>query len=212
MHAPEDFFSLEKFAHKALFKEATYVWEALHHLKNYLDSMQLGKIEVEIPAGVYLKNPEKISIGPGTVVEPGAYIEGPCAIGKECQVRHGAYVRPYIVTGDACVIGHATEVKHAIFLNDAHAAHFNYVGDSILGNGTNLGAGVKLANYRFDHAEIAVLADQNRVATGLKKLGAIVGDGTQIGCNAVTNPGTLLFPKTFIYPCQTVGGLCRQRS
>jgi NDP-sugar pyrophosphorylase family protein len=212
MLTPESFFSLDGFAHRELFAEAAYVWEALGRLEAYLKKQKLGKIEVSIPESAYLKNREQISIGKGSSVEPGAYIEGPCVLGENCVVRHGAYIRGNVIAGDGCVIGHATEIKHSILLNTAHAAHFNYVGDSILGNGTNLGAGAKLANYRFDHAEVCVVVDGKKIRTGLKKFGAIVGDGAQIGCNAVTNPGTLLMPKKFIHPCQTVGGLCRQHS
>ena len=108
-------------------------------------------------------------------MEPGAYIEGPCVIGKACQIRHSAYVRPYVVTGDRCIIGHSSEVKHSILLDGAQAPHFNYVGDSILGNGVNLGAGVICANFRLDHREVIVEIEGNRHETGLRKFGAIVG-------------------------------------
>ena len=188
-------FNLESFAHRKVFDGCTYPWEALLKLIQYLESQKLGKIECPIPDGVYLVNPEQISIGKGTVVEPGALIKGPCLIGRDCEIRHGAYIRGGVLTGDRCVIGHATEVKGSILLDDVHAAHFNYVGDSILGNRVNLGAGVKLANVRLDERE---------VKTGLKKLGAILGDETQIGCNAVTNPGTVMGKGSLGYPCMVI--------
>ncbi|MBS0628687.1 MAG: UDP-N-acetylglucosamine diphosphorylase [Verrucomicrobia bacterium] len=189
-------FNLVSFAHKRVFDGCTYPWEALLKLIQYLESQNLGKIECPIPQGVYLINPEQISIGKGTIVEPGTLIKGPCLIGRDCEIRHGAYVRGGVLTGDGCVIGHATEVKGSILLDEAHAAHFNYVGDSILGNRVNLGAGVKLANVRLDGEDVKI----GTVATGLKKLGAILGDETQLGCNAVTNPGTVMGKRSFGYP------------
>ena len=206
------FFSLEAYLHRELFEETAFVWEALHHLASYLKEQELGKIEVKVPSSAYLVNPELISIGEGTVIEPGAYIEGPAIIGPYNQVRHGAYIRGNVITGEKCIIGHATEVKHAVLLNGARAAHFNYVGDSILGNDVNLGAGVKLANFRLDQKEIHVLFQGQRILTGLKKMGAIIGDGSQLGCNAVTSPGTLIGPKAFCYPCVNIKGIVPSRA
>jgi UDP-N-acetylglucosamine diphosphorylase / glucose-1-phosphate thymidylyltransferase / UDP-N-acetylgalactosamine diphosphorylase / glucosamine-1-phosphate N-acetyltransferase / galactosamine-1-phosphate N-acetyltransferase len=201
------FFSLEHFAHVALFQGTTYAWEALSLLENYLKSQQLGRIETEIPSTAYLIDAHLISIGKGSVVEPGAYIRGPCIIGENCTIRHGAYIRGHVVTGRECVIGHDTEIKHSILLDRAFAAHFNYVGDSILGNDVNLGAGVKCANLRLDHGLITLFFNGNKIETKLKKFGVIAGDGVQIGCNAVTNPGTLLGKKSLCYPCVNVGGV-----
>jgi len=204
---PEDFFSLEGFSHKALFDRGAVVWEALRKLSVYLEKMTLGKIECEIPKTAHLVNPSQISIGPGSTVEPGAYIEGPVILGPNTTVRQGAYIRGFVVTGEGCIIGHVTEVKHSIFLNHAAAAHFNYVGDSILGNGVNLGAGVKLANFRLDHAPVTFFHRGNKVVTGLAKFGAVLGDGAQLGCNAVTSPGTLMGPRSLCRPCASVRGV-----
>lgn len=201
------YFSLEEFTHQKLFEETAFVWEVLHHLEDYLKNQKLGNIEVKIPVGVHLVNPELISIGPETIVEPGAYIQGPALIGAKNTIRHGAYIRGGVVTGEGCLIGHATEVKNSIFLNRARATHFNYVGDSLLGNGVNLGAGVKLANYRLDHKEVSLLFQGKKFKTGLKKLGAVIGDGVQIGCNAVTSPGTLIGPGAVCYPCLSIKGV-----
>ena len=203
----ERFFSLEGFAHKALFDQGAAVWEALRGLSTYLERAALGKIESEVPKTVYLANVSQISIGPGCVIEPGAYIEGPVILGPKTVVRHAAYIRGFVVTGEGCIIGHATEVKHSIFLDRASAAHFNYVGDSILGRDVNLGAGVKLANFRLDHAPVTFFHAGDKVATGLNKLGAILGDGVQLGCNAVTSPGTLMGPESMGRPCATVRGM-----
>jgi len=208
---PEFFFCLEGFSHRAIFEGASYVWDPLGYLSGYLGSLSLGKIEVEVPSSAYLVHPELISIGKGTVVEPGAYVQGPCVIGPNCQVRHGAYIRGGVLTGSDCVIGHATEIKNSILLNRAHAAHFNYVGDSILGNDVNLGAGVKLANLRLDKKQISILVQGERVFTGLVKFGAIIGDRSQLGCNAVTNPGTILPPRTLCLPCHNLSGYVPSR-
>jgi UDP-N-acetylglucosamine diphosphorylase / glucose-1-phosphate thymidylyltransferase / UDP-N-acetylgalactosamine diphosphorylase / glucosamine-1-phosphate N-acetyltransferase / galactosamine-1-phosphate N-acetyltransferase len=204
---PRQFFSLDEYAHSLLFEGCQYPWEALERLQEYLKSLSLGKIEIAIPSTVYLVNPELISIGEGTVIEPGAYIQGPCSIGKNCTIRHGAYIRGDVITGDLCVIGHDTEVKHSILFNQATAAHFNYVGDSVLGSNINLGAGVKCANLRLDHQSIHVLIQGERVDTRLKKLGAIVGDGAQVGCNCVINPGTILGKNSFCFPCLNIYGV-----
>jgi filamentous hemagglutinin family protein len=203
---PKQFFDLSTYAHKALFLEEPCVWLVLKRINSYLASLQLGKIEGVIESGAILVNPEAISVGKGSVVESGAYIKGPCVIGENCEVRHGAYIRGNVVTGNKCVIGHATEVKNAIFLSDAHAGHFAYVGDSILGNGVNLGAGVKCSNLRFDQKEISFLFEAKRIESGLRKFGSVIGDETQIGCNAVTNPGTLLGKKCSVYPCLNISG------
>jgi UDP-N-acetylglucosamine diphosphorylase / glucose-1-phosphate thymidylyltransferase / UDP-N-acetylgalactosamine diphosphorylase / glucosamine-1-phosphate N-acetyltransferase / galactosamine-1-phosphate N-acetyltransferase len=203
----QQYFSFENFSHRGIFENTTYAWEPLQQLAAYLGKQQLGKIEVEIPSTVYLINPELISIGAGTVVEPGAYIQGPVIIGPENTIRHGAYVRGHVITGRGCMIGHATEVKHSILLDRAQAGHFNYVGDSILGNDVNLGAGAKLANFRLDHEEVTILYKGEKIRTQLRKLGALIGDGAQIGCNVVTNPGTLIGPRAFCYPCNNIKGI-----
>ncbi len=204
--APNQFFSLEEYSHASLFEDCQYPWQALERLKTYLQSLKLGKIQTDVPSTAYLVHPESITIGRGTSIEPGAYIEGPCVIGQNCKIRHGAYIRGDVVTGDGCVIGHDSELKHSILLNGASAAHFNYVGDSILGNKVNLGAGVKCANLRLDHQPIHVVIQGERINTQLHKLGAIVGDGAQVGCNCVINPGTILGRNSFCFPCLNIYG------
>lgn len=210
--SPSAFFSLDTFAHAKLFHDAQFVWEPLDHIKKYLETLQLGNIEVTIPPGAYLANPAMISIGAGTVIEPGAYIAGPCVIGRDCQIRHGAYLRGDLVIGDRCVIGHASEAKHSIFLDGAKAAHFAYVGDSILGSDCNLGAGTKCANLRLDNGNVVVQVDGKRFDTGRRKVGAVLGDGVQIGCNAVCNPGTLVGPGGLGLPCSALTGYVKGRA
>ncbi len=210
--SPHFFFNLASFEHKKLFDAQKPVWHALTLLKPYLETFPFGKIEVEIPPGVTLVDAHLISIGKGSVVEPGAYIKGPCIIGKDCIIRHGAYIRGDLITGDRCVIGHDTEVKHSIFLDDAHAAHFAYVGDSILGNRINFGAGTICANLKFDKKEVFVFINSEKIQTGLRKLGAIVGDDVQTGCNCVLSPGTFLSKGVWCYPTTNINGFIPENS
>jgi NDP-sugar pyrophosphorylase family protein len=205
--ASETFFDLASFKHISLFSNSGPIWKVLEHLKNYLKVSELGKIEITISEGVYLVNPHLISIEVGSSVEPGAYIQGPCLIGKRCTIRHGAYIRGNVLVGDDCVIGHGTEIKNSILLNGAHAAHFAYLGDSIIGNKVNLGAGVKCANFKFDGSPVIIRSRGEVVATGLRKLGSIIGDNVQIGCNTVLNPGTLIGKRAWCYPSINVSGI-----
>lgn len=209
--SPADFFDLASFEHSAIFDESRYVWETLTKIESYLLAQKLGKIETDIPSTAYLVDHERVSIGPGTIIEPGAYIKGPCIIGPNCVIRHGAYIRGNALIGNGCVIGHDTEIKNVIFLNDANAAHFAYLGDSIVGNQANLGAGVKCANLRLDHQTINIHFQNKRIPTGLRKMGAIIGDHCQIGCNAVLNPGTLLGKRVLCSPCLNVGGIIPEK-
>lgn len=195
------FFDLKDFAHKSLFSDEKPVWQALKNLKSYFDAFNLGRVCCRIPTGVTLIRPDQIFIGEKTRVEPGVCIQGPCIIGNQCEIRHGAYIRPYSIIGDQCTVGHVVEVKHSILLNNASAAHFNYVGDSILGNRVNLGAGVVCANLRLDRKEVSVCVGHEKIKTGLRKLGTIIGDDSQIGCNTVINPGILLKKKTLSRAC-----------
>ncbi|MBW2071794.1 MAG: glucose-1-phosphate thymidylyltransferase [Deltaproteobacteria bacterium] len=154
-----------------------------------------------------------ISLGPGVVVEPGALIKGPAIIGAHCEVRQGAYLRGHCLVGDGCVVGHTTEMKHAVMLHGAKAGHFAYIGDSILGSSTNLGAGTKLANLKIIDTPVTVRFAGETYDTGLRKFGAIIGDNSETGCNSVTNPGTLLGPRCLVYPGVSVkSGYYRRRS
>ena len=154
-------------------------------------------------AGASLMDDE-IELRPGSVVEPGALIKGPTIIGEFTDVRQGAYLRGSCLIGSRCVVGHTTEVKNSIMLPGAKAGHFAYVGDSVLGRDSNLGAGTKLANLKIKGNEVFIKVDGKRVGTGLRKFGAILGDGVQTGCNSVTNPGTVVGPNSLICPCVSV--------
>jgi NDP-sugar pyrophosphorylase family protein len=143
---------------------------------------------------------DRIVIGKGTRVQPGAMIEGPVRIGRDSLVRPGAYIRGGCWIGDGCVVGANTEIKHSVLLDGAKAPHLAYVGDSILGAGANLGAGTVLSNFRQDGLEISIPIEAGRISTGRRKLGAILGDGAKTGCNAVLHPGVVLGRESEIYP------------
>ena len=201
----EIFFDLRKFVHAGLWKPKAPVWSALHELEPYLKAFRFEKKALKF-TGVHFEQSGLISIGPGTVIEPGVMIQGPCVIGKNCVIRHGAYIRGNTILGDHVVIGHSAEIKSSIILDRAAATHFVYVGDSIVGNEVNLGAGVKCANLRLDRREVHIFWEGVRMKTGLQKLGGIIGDGTQIGCNSVLNPGTLVGKNTACHPLMTLSG------
>lgn len=152
---------------------------------------------VVLYGGVTLAGPD-IQLGEGTVVEAGAFLQGPTIIGRCTEVRQGAYVRGSCLVGDHCVVGHVTEIKNSVMLNGAKAGHFAYIGDSILGNHCNLGAGTKLANLKIVRSAVTVRADKKIHETGLRKFGVIMGDRTETGCNSVTSPGTLLGPRSIV--------------
>jgi NDP-sugar pyrophosphorylase family protein len=152
-----------------------------------------------IMAGAVLLG-DKIDIGPGVLIESGAMIKSPAIIGEMTEVRQGSYLRGYCLAGKRCVLGHTTEIKHSIFLNDAKAGHFAYIGDSILGNDVNLGAGTKFANLRFLPGTVTFAFGEERIDTGRRKFGAVLGDRSQTGCNSVTSPGTVLARGAVLMP------------
>ena len=189
-------------------------WMAVKNCKITYGDATKGGLKVEkdgqilegasvIMAGAVLQG-ERFLIGEGVLIESGALVQAPAMIGKRSVVRQGAYMRGYCLVGQECVVGHVTEVKHSIFLNGAKAGHFAYVGDSILGSEVNLGAGTKLANLRFVGGEVSIVTSEGSQGTGLRKLGAILGDAVQTGCNSVTNPGTLLGMNSIAMPCVMV--------
>lgn len=148
-----------------------------------------------------------VLVGRGCRIEPGAVVVGEgVVLMPGATVRAHAYIRGPAYVGPGAVVGHATELKNAILLAGAKAPHFNYVGDSILGPGVNLGAGTKLSNVRLDGREVRITWDGRRRSSGTRKLGALIGEGVQVGCNAVLNPGTILAPGCHVAPCAAVGG------
>ena len=206
MLKPEEFFDLSDCPFASIFAGVNFIWEVLPRISSFLQSFLRPQILGEVKEGAFLWG-EDIYIGPGTIVEPGALIKGPVYIGEACEIRQGAYLRGNVIVGKHSVIGHATEIKHSIVLNHASAAHFNYVGDSILGNYVNLGAGTRLANLKNVDSEVVIHYKEHEFHTGLRKFGAILGDGTKTGCNAVSNPGTIVGKNTIIYPCLSIRGV-----
>ncbi len=199
------YFDLTNISFKDLFQNKK-CWESLGDtLKKYIQKHLTSEIRGKIHDGAYIIG-DNIFIDEGTVVEPGAYIIGPTIIGKNCEIRHGAYIRGNVLVGNACVIGHATEIKSSIMLNNAKAGHFAYIGDSILGNNVNLGAGTKCANLKVVEGNVHVKINEKNFDSGLRKLGAIIGDHTEIGCNSVTSPGTLIGKNSIIYSCSVTRG------
>ena len=154
----------------------------------------------------------RIAIGKGVLIEGGATIKSPTVIGDQSEIRQGAYLRGSCLIGDRCVVGHATEMKHSIFLNDAKAGHFAYLGDSIVGNDANLGAGTKCANLRFIPGNVQIIHQGKTYDTGMRKCGAIIGDKAQTGCNSVTSPGTIMGKRSILMPNSTApSGFHEQR-
>jgi UDP-N-acetylglucosamine diphosphorylase / glucose-1-phosphate thymidylyltransferase / UDP-N-acetylgalactosamine diphosphorylase / glucosamine-1-phosphate N-acetyltransferase / galactosamine-1-phosphate N-acetyltransferase len=203
--APGHLFELGSCPHRELFSGCVGAWEALEHLPAYLRSVLRPGIRGEVEDGAHIDG--YVEIAEGARVEAGAYVRGPALIGPGTEVRHGAYLRGNVLTGTGCVIGHASECKAAILLGGAKAPHFAYVGNSVLGHDVNLGAGTKLANFKIAPGTVAVRRpDGTSVDTGLRKLGALLGDGVQIGCNTVTWPGTVIGRDSIVYPGASLGG------
>jgi len=174
-------------------------WDLLDAaLEAALGELPSQAIEIALDPRVHLAG-DRIAIGKGTKVGAGALLEGPIRIGRDCEIRAGSYLRGGCWIGDGCVVGASVEVKRAIFLDGARAPHLNYVGDSILGREVNLGAGTVLSNFRHDGAEIAIPRGTEKIATGRRKLGALLGDGVATGCNSVLNPGTIVGARTQLY-------------
>lgn len=175
-------------------------WELLGiPLDEFLAHLPSESIEIQLPPDIHLLG-DKIRIGRGTTIQPGAVIEGPIWIGENVEIRPGAYLRGGCYVGNGSVVGTHTEVKRAILLAGAKAPHQNYVGDSILGAGVNLGAGTILSNFRHDGGEIHLSVGLGRIPTGRRKLGAILGDGVATGCNSVLHPGVIVGADTHLYP------------
>lgn len=175
-------------------------WELLAApLEAVLDDLPSQQIDCRPSPDAHLLG-DRIVLGAGTRIGPGAVIEGPVRIGRDCEVRPGAYIRGGCWIGDGCVIGAHSELKRVILLDGARAPHQNYVGDSILGADVNLGAGTILSNFRHDGREIHLRYHDEIVATGRRKLGGILGDGVKTGCNCVLHPGVIIGRGTSIYP------------
>jgi UDP-N-acetylglucosamine diphosphorylase / glucose-1-phosphate thymidylyltransferase / UDP-N-acetylgalactosamine diphosphorylase / glucosamine-1-phosphate N-acetyltransferase / galactosamine-1-phosphate N-acetyltransferase len=191
---------LSEFKHKTLFEGNEYVFDFLKKLGDYIQQNLKPEILGEVMDGAHLG--DNVFLGKGSVVQPGAWVHGPAIIGENCQIRHGAYVGANTLTGDNVVIGHASEVGNSVFLNNACAPHFAFVGHTLLGNKVNLGAGTKISNLKVTFKEIEI----DGVKTGLSKIGAIIGDNSSLGCNTVTQPASFLGKNVFGYPLAQIRG------
>ena len=205
---PDALFDLTRFEHRDLFDGGIYVWEALLRLEEYVGGSVAelsSSPSANVMQGAIVGG--DVILGENVVVEPNAYVKGPAVIGDGTEIRHGAYVRDHAVIGRNCIIGHSTEVKHSILMDGVSAGHWNYIGDSILGFDVNLGAGTKLSNKKIVKTDIIIRdLNGNPYPARQQKLGAIIGDGTQVGCNAVLNPGTLLGKRCMVYPLVSARG------
>lgn len=204
-----DFFSLPASLHRFadFFSPEAEPWQWIGQIAAALASMaKTHGHTIQQSAAVGEIDGGRIFIHPTAKIGPFVTIEGPAYVGENCEIRHGALLRKNVILGRNCVVGNSCEIKNALLCDSVQVPHFNYVGDSILGNGTHLGAGAILANLRLDHGVIAVRIGDQRRDTGLRKMGAILGDGCEVGCNTVLQPGTILGPHCLVHSSLAVGG------
>ncbi len=198
MFEPADLFDLSQTEHAAIFDGCQFAWDALKKIESYLAANLKPALHNTCEGRAFIG--ENVFIGVGTVVEDGVMIKGPAIIGRNCKIRHNAYFRENVIVGDNCVVGNSSELKNSLLFNNAQAPHYNYVGDSILGHKAHLGAGVKISNLKMLSGNITIEKDGVPFDTGLRKFGALLGDGVEIGCNAVLNPGSIVGRGAVIYP------------
>ena len=200
-------YNLNETIAKDIFEGVTYPWEVLPKISDFI--VKLGET---LPADEYDKVGENVWIAKSAKVFESAYIHGPAIIGKDAEVRHCAFIRGSAIIGKNCVIGNSTEVKNSIIFDEVQIPHYNYVGDSILGFRSHLGAGAITSNVKNDKSNVEVNFALGKMDTKLRKFGAIVGDFSQIGCNSVLNPGTIIGRNCSIYPLSNVRGLVNENS
>ena len=184
-----------------LLSSVQYPWEALSKIKDLI--LALGK---ELPKDEFEEVSENVWIARDATIYPNNYIAGPCIIGHETEVRPGAFVRGSALVGDHCVVGNSTELKNVILFDNVQVPHYNYVGDSILGYRSHMGAGSITSNVKSDKKLIVVRCGDEKIETGLKKIGAMLGDRVEVGCNSVLNPGTIIGRDSNIDPTSCVRG------
>lgn len=189
-----------------LFTDAAHAWDALRDLSAYIQQRLRPGRDCRLIGSPYIA--DDVQIGRGTVVEHGAVILGPTILGENCHVRSSAYIRGGLIAGNHCVLGNASEFKNSILFHHAGVPHFSYVGDSILGHKAHLGAGVVLSNLKSVKGTVTVRHDGVEIDTGLRKFGAIIGDGADIGCNCVLNPGSVIGRGSMLYPNVLWRGVC----
>ena len=201
-----DLFDLNHTLAKNRLEKYTYPWEALATIKDMILTLgpTLGDDYREVSSGVWVHRT--------AVVAPTAFMGAPCIIGANSEVRHCAFIRGSALVGEKCVVGNSTELKNVILFDNVQVPHYNYVGDSILGYKAHMGAGSVTSNVKSDRTLVAVRCGDERIDTGLKKFGAMLGDGVEVGCNSVLNPGTVVGRNSNVYPLSSVRGTVPENS
>ena len=196
-----ELYTLEETIAKDLFEGATYPWEVLPKISSFI--LELGKT---LPEDEYDKVGEDVWIAKSAKVFDSAYIHGPAIIGKEAEVRHCAFIRGNAIVGEGAVVGNSTELKNVVLFNKVQVPHYNYVGDSILGYRSHMGAGSITSNVKSDKKLVVVKTPNENIETGIKKFGAMLGDCVEVGCGTVLNPGSVVGKNTNVYPLSSVRG------
>lgn len=200
-------YNLEETIAKDLFEGLTYPWEALPKISEFI--VKLGE---SLDSSVYEKRGENIWVAKSAKVAPTAFLNGPLIIDEEAEIRHCAFVRGNAIVGKGCVVGNSTELKNVVLFNSVQVPHYNYVGDSILGYKSHMGAGSITSNVKSDKTLVVVKNGKEEIKTGLKKFGTMLGDYVEVGCNSVLNPGSVIGSHTNIYPLSMVRGVVPERS
>lgn len=197
-----ELYDLNETLARPLLEGLTYPWEALPKIGEFI--IELGKT---LPQDIYEEKGENIWIAKSAKIYPNNYIAGPCIIGERTEVRPGAFIRGNALVGDDCVVGNSTELKNVILFNHVQVPHYNYVGDSVLGFFSHMGAGSITSNVKADKTLVHVKGDDFDIDTGIKKFGAMLGDYVEVGCNSVLNPGSVICRNSNIYPVSMVRGV-----
>jgi len=195
----KELYNLDETIAKDIFEGVTYPWEVLPKIGAFI--IELGKI---LPRDEYELAWENVWIAKSAKIAPTAYINGPAIIGKDAEVRHCAFIRGNAIVGEGAVVGNSTELKNVILFNKVQVPHYNYVGDSILGYKAHMGAGSITSNVKSDKTLTTIKTPEGVIETGMKKVGAMLGDEVEVGCGSVLNPGTVVGRRTNIYPLSMV--------
>lgn len=200
-------YDLDQTIAKELLLKYTYPWEVLAHIEEFI--LELGE---KLPKEEYNKIGENVWIHKTATVYESAYIKGPAIICKNAEVRHCAFIRGKAIVGENAVVGNSTELKNVILFNNVQVPHYNYVGDSILGYKSHMGAGSITSNVKSDKKLVVIKGKDKQIETGIKKIGAMLGDNVEVGCGSVLNPGTIVGRNTNIYPLSSVRGVVPESS
>ncbi len=203
----KNFLDLSQTSAEKLFEGIYYPWEVLPLIKNYI--IEIGK---NLSPSKFDEVKENVWISKNAYVSPTACIQGPTIIEENTEVRHCAFIRGSAIIGKNCVVGNSTEVKNSVIFNNVQIPHFNYVGDSVMGYRSHMGAGSIISNVKSDKSNVSVKFKDKKIDTELRKFGAIVSDFVEIGCNAVLNPGTIIGRNSSVYPTSMVRGFLEENS